>query len=125
MALTKEEKAKRKAERDAERVRREGLFPGAKVGATGRKWVQLSIATGSEYVAVEVRVRGGLDQFKPEYGFPDIETAYVRLGPNDVLELMRALAARYNHWAKSANEDASACGLILLSTAGGDSAGGK
>lgn len=125
MAVTKEEKAKRKAEREAERLRREELFPGAKAGGGGRKWVQLSIATGSTYMEVEVRVRGGLDQFKPEHSFSDVETAYIRLGPSEVLELMRALAARYNHWAKCANEEASACGLIMLSTAGCDLEGGK
>jgi len=125
MALTKEEKAKRKAERDAERVRCAELFPGARVGSRGEKWVQLSMERGSQFMTVNVRVRGGLEQFKPEYDWPEVKTACIRLEPSEVLELMRALAARYNYWAKCANEDAAACGLIRLSTAGGDSEAGK
>jgi hypothetical protein len=120
MPLTKEERAQRAREREAERQRAEQQFPGAILFANPRKHDQfcnLHLEAGNPDW-LEIRVRGDSWWSADHIGgkeYPDIRTASISL--RDLHQLgrfIRALIARYNALIRDVNRVVSETPAIEL-----------
>jgi hypothetical protein len=116
--ITKEERQRRKYEVRQKQAEAARKFPGFFVSDNAwgdwdqeGDWIahdeplQLSIEAGTEWPALQVRVKGR-ERFRPETEFPGWFTARIKLDVDDMLDMIVALTARYNAAVEKLNAKA-------------------